>query len=224
MIYLFNGPPGSGKDECANYVANTFGAQQLSFKTALMELTCEHYGVSLDWFLSEYNNRSLKETPYSELGGISKRQALIHISEDIIKPKFGSDYFGVVTAAKIKSDSNYVFSDCGFVDEVNPLINTGEAVTVVQLTRDGYDFSFDSRRYLNAKIEKEYVLGFETEPNEDQYTKEQLNTRAIRIHNNGGLQDLYNCLDRMITEDFNALSTTEEETLLRECLRSGKRA
>ena len=43
---------------------------------------------------------------------------MIYISEIIIKPRFGSDYFGVARAKAIQEDEIAVDSSTGFVEEL----------------------------------------------------------------------------------------------------------
>ena len=84
------------------------------------------------------------------------RQALIHVSENVCKPKYGRDYFGKLAANRIRAgreiDSlackNIVFSDGGFVEEVLSLVDIDDVV-VVRLKGRG-SFLGDSRSYLNA--------------------------------------------------------------------------
>mgnify|MGYP000610017427 CR=1 FL=1 len=66
----------------------------------------------------------MKEAPEEKLGGLSRRGALIHTSEEVMKKKFGTDYYGQITAKKLNSISSYCFSDGGFKDEILPVINT----------------------------------------------------------------------------------------------------
>ena len=42
----------------------------------------------------ELYTRENKEIPTPKLNGLSPRQAIIHMSEEVIKPNFGKDYIG----------------------------------------------------------------------------------------------------------------------------------
>lgn len=55
---------------------------------------------------------------------LSMREALIFVSEIIIKPIYGETYFGDQTAENVKTkDGNFVITDSGFADEIFPLLN-----------------------------------------------------------------------------------------------------
>ena len=216
MIVLFNGPPGTGKDVCADYVRNKFGFKKLSFKTKLFECTADQFGVCLEWFMKDYDNRVLKETPMQELKGYSRRQALIYTSEEVIKPAHGKSYFGKICANEIMFNPklNYCFSDCGFYEEFTPLINTGEQIIIVQLTRDGCDFLNDSRRYLEGDLKTEYVLSHRTNINKDHIIPEKLQVPTYRIHNNDTQQSLETCLCTLFTKELNDYFDIKEKNIL----------
>jgi hypothetical protein len=157
MHVIFNGPPGSGKDEACHFLKTNYGYKHLQMKDELFIDTAEYYGVSLEWFMNGYDDRTLKEFPRDELGGISKRQALIHVSETVMKPKHGKDYYGRKTAEKMDQVSSYCFSDGGFIEEILPVINTigQENICIVQLYRTGCSFSSDSRNYINGILQED---------------------------------------------------------------------
>lgn len=148
LCLILNGPPGVGKDTIAGLLGE-YGFKQHAFKTALYEETAKHYKVPLDAFLAVATDREKKEQIWEETGE-SPRQMLIHTSEDIIKPEQGSDFFGRRAAARCMEtqDPLVVFSDGGFVEEIPPLMEVFQHVLIVRLYRDGYDFSNDSREYL----------------------------------------------------------------------------
>jgi hypothetical protein len=80
-------------------------------------------------------------------------ELLMWLSEDCIKPKFGQDVMGRLMVAELQKPTSApltVISDCGFPDEVIPLINAfgKENVCVVKLLRPGHTFEGDTRSYL----------------------------------------------------------------------------
>lgn len=155
-VIIHNGPPSSGKDVASKafveYMNNTPHNHNLSvihreFKGQLFKLTKLIYNIS-DEQWDEWYTRDGKEIPREKLNGKSCREALIHTSETVIKPNFGSGYFGEYAA---KYDADVVtFSDGGFVGEIAPLIAKygRDNVLVVRIHRDGFDFGNDSRSYL----------------------------------------------------------------------------
>ncbi|ENO2693518.1 hypothetical protein ACBB95_004406, partial [Salmonella enterica] len=100
-------------------------------------------------FMLAYDDREQKERPQTFLMGMSPREFMIWISEDVIKPKFGKDYFGVRFNQKVKEcDAPVVCTDGGFPDEIIALINAGNEVKLCRLHRDGFTFAGDSRNYI----------------------------------------------------------------------------
>lgn len=123
------------------------------------------------------NNRYLMS-----LGYYSSREALIHVSEDVMKPKFGQDYYGRKFLEKVENSSErYVFtSDGGFVDEAIPLLDNGYNVYIVHLERIGATFEGDSRTLLTEN-------DFKGEDGNMKYK----NLKFVKMNNNGSLDDLY---------------------------------
>lgn len=116
------------------------------------------------------------------LGYYSSREALIHVSEDIIKPKLGKDYYGLKVLDKVSNSSErYSFaSDGGFVEEVLPLLDAGYNVYIVHLERIGVTFEGDSRTLLTED-------DFKGEDGNMKYK----NLKFVKMNNNGSLDDLY---------------------------------
>ena len=220
MIIVFNGPPGSGKDEACLFFEKK-GFIHLSFKEQLFIETIKYFGVSKEWFMAGYNVRSEKEKPVNELNGMSRRDAMIHVSENIIKPKHGKDYFGAVTAKNLKPYEDYCFSDGGFREEIEPIINTvgAEELCVVQLTRDGCDFSSDSRRYLDGELAEQFIINRKTEISKSHILSGKFPIRTYRIHNNGTVEQFREALQKIYEKEQDVEQDTEKEaSILRESI------
>jgi hypothetical protein len=204
MYVIFNGPPGSGKDEACQFLMNAYGYKHLRMKDELFVDTAKYFNVDMDWFMSDYDNRTEKETPRKELGGLSKRQALIHVSEVVMKPTHGKDYYGKKTAEKIDMVSSYCFSDGGFIEEILPVINTvgHENICIAQLYRTGCSFSSDSRNYIHGILQED--LG--KKEIELQNTKPQIPIRMYRLHNNTSVSDFHQMIRKIIRKEANARS------------------
>lgn len=205
MIVIFNGPPASGKDEAASLFKDNYGFGNLSFKYQLFKETIKHFDVDKRWFMEGYNDRAQKEKAEFALQGMSRRDAMIHVSEDIIKPKKGLDYFGKSVAEEIEEGKNYALADGGFVEELEPIIEKvgTENIVIVQLTREGCDYSSDSRKYFNGNLIKEWTIG-QTTPVDRMYVlDEKMDIKTYRLHNNGSLHNLYDALDSIHNEIFN---------------------
>lgn len=171
-IVLLNGPPNSGKDVIASHIVETMDGKHVEFKESLFKLVKMLYGISDERF-EELYSRELKEVPMAELGGISIRDAMIHVSEDVVKPNFGNDYFGRALSSSIRQGAVNVISDGGFEEEVVPLtMKYGkDNILVIKLYRDGCTFDGDSRDYLPWNF--------------------GLNYHLTQLHNNGTLEDAF---------------------------------
>jgi len=215
MIVIFNGPPGSGKDEAASLFKETFGFQNLSFKYQLFKETIAHFEVDKEWFMEGYDNREVKEKKEFALNEMSRREAMIHVSEDIVKPKKGLDYFGRMVAEEIEEGKHYAIADGGFVEELEPLIEKvgADNIVLVQITREGHDYSTDSRRYFNGRLYKEFTIGHETPIDNAYVLDESFDIKTYRIHNNGTLRGFRNTLLNIFGElDLDNEFETPEHT------------
>lgn len=148
-VIILNAPPCTGKDETAKFLCTAMNTRHAEFKKKLFELTKAIFCVS-DEVWDELYTREHKELPTDILRGYSPRGALIYVSESIIKPNFGQDYFGYAAASELEDGQITVFSDGGFANELLPIVDKigDENVLVIRIHMDGHDFSADSRRYL----------------------------------------------------------------------------
>ena len=213
MIVIFNGPPASGKDEAASLYKEKYGFGNLSFKYQLFKETIKHFDVDERWFMEGYNNRELKEKKEFALNDMSRREAMIHVSENIIKPKKGLDYFGRSVADEIFEDNHYALADGGFVEELEPIVKKvgRENVIIVQLTREGCDYSTDSRKYFNGNLIKEYTVNMSTDIDKAYVLKEEMDVSTYRIHNNGSVTAFHSALENIYNDlkESHGLEATE---------------
>jgi nicotinamide mononucleotide adenylyltransferase len=202
MIVIFNGPPGSGKDEAAAFYKENFGFGNLSFKYQLFKETINHFEVDEQWFMEGYDDRTTKEKQEVALNDMSRREAMIYVSEDILKPKKGLDYFGRTVAEEIEDGNHYAIADGGFVEELQPLVERvgAENIVIVQLTREGHDYSTDSRRYFNGRLRKTFTINESTEIESQYVLPEELNILTYRIHNNGSIRNFHDVLNNIFEE------------------------
>ena len=158
-IVLINAPAGAGKDEAAKHIqTNSVKTKHMEFKECLFSLVKLVYNISdKDW--DTMYTRENKELPHDVLNGLSPRQALIHMSEDVIKPSFGKNFFGDWIRKQINQYEGYgfvrfIFSDSGFPEEAQALVDAfgAENVTVIRVFRDGCSYEGDSRSYLEPEM------------------------------------------------------------------------
>lgn len=171
-VIICNSFPQTGKDEFIKYLNRTYGVNHLEFKRKLIELTKMIYSVSDELWNSIYVSGE-KDIPRPIFNGKTAREALIYISEVVIKPNFGSNYFGLDAASKLVDGING-FSDGGFYDEMVEVTNvTGASnAIIVRIHKEGTARNGDSRREVD-------IEGVE----------------VINVSNNGSLKDLHRQAD-----------------------------
>jgi hypothetical protein len=157
-IVLFNGPPRSGKDTATDLVHSAYrrDAVPMKFATPLKAVTrsfAEFMGDQHGNVLS--NEPGVKERPNKFLLNKTPREFQISISEEWMKPVFGSDVFGQIAVQQVKlypewQTRMFLFSDSGFRDEAAHLVNVfgADNILLVRLHRMGCDFTLDSRSYI----------------------------------------------------------------------------
>ena len=162
QIIILNGPPGSGKDAMAHWITK-LSYEHLCFKDDMFKMAIALSGVTdLEWF-ERYNDRELKDAPWDAINGMSQRELMIHLSENVIKKVHGPGVFGKLLAERVCPDTDYVVSDGGFPEEIQALadaVRETHDVVVIRINRPGCTFDFDSRRYVYPS-ELEGVRGFE---------------------------------------------------------------
>lgn len=150
-VVIFNSYANSGKDFICDYLSNTYGFNHLRFKTKLVSLIIDFYNLSL-FDIESLSSREYKEAPSPKLNGMSWRQALIHMSEVVVKPNFGKSFFGdSLVEEVIRTGWCSVISDGGFYEEITPIIEAVgiENVIIIKIHCDGCSFEGDSREFLD---------------------------------------------------------------------------
>lgn len=168
-IVILNGPKFSGKDTLAKLLLKLFpGAIHARMKDVLYTSSYENWRIerqdmSFDEWVVLCNDPGLKDVPVKWLGNSkapmrSPRQALIYMSEEVIKVTDGDNGVAIRTARKLKAmypdykDRMVIFSDGGFNCEVECLLREFEIprkhMTVVRIDRKGCTFENDSREYI----------------------------------------------------------------------------
>ena len=136
MIIVFNGPPGSGKDVACDFLKK-MGFKHIEFKSKLFKDTIRFYKVDEKWFYDGYT-RDTKDVTEEKLSGLSRRQALINVSENVRKRLDGDEFYGKIAADGMVLGSDYCISDGGFTEEIGEVINKfgKDEIIFVRLFRD----------------------------------------------------------------------------------------
>lgn len=173
-LIIFNGPPRSGKDTCADMTTQYFeylGLHVDRYSLATPVKLTAHAIYGAYGGICDYEQN--KDLPTDEFDGQSPRQAYIKVSEDIVKPVLGNDWWVKLLIKRINREAPdiAVLSDCGFDEEYKTLVSeySCDNVIVVKLVRGGTSFKNDSRKYLDIVANKV-------------------------IYNNGTLNELHNTL------------------------------
>lgn len=157
-IILVNGPPRVGKDEFYQQAIVAYWNEgrviQRKFATPLYKGIQALFGLEEYEWADIYNNH--KESPCSKLHGMSPRQAMIWLSEEVMKPKFGKNVFGHSLVSSItdydKEIADYcIVTDSGFIDEAKVVVDSYgvENVILVNVSRNGHTFENDSRHHVS---------------------------------------------------------------------------
>lgn len=172
-IILLNGPINSGKDVLGEHLAKTLPrATTMIFKDSLYDWAAAMASLPKEVFVQLASDRKTKELPCHLLPKhpkdftrhYSPREWLIYVSEEVIKPRLGKDFFGVQSRRKMFDNfENYdtvIFTDCGFAEEVLCLTSFyEEQALLLQIHRPGYEFGpTDSRSYVNVEKVKTIKL------------------------------------------------------------------
>jgi hypothetical protein len=144
-IILLNGPPRAGKDTVADILSRTFSYEKKSFALPLKRAIASFFNKDLDWLEDNKDNPISNPTTYRDL--------LIGLSEDVIKPKLGPEFFGKLLADEVSDSAarNFVITDCGFTEEVCAFISQLRPqyhIELWRITRPGCDFTNDSREFI----------------------------------------------------------------------------
>ena len=164
-VIVLNSPPNSGKDTIADLMVSTLGANKLEFKESLYKEAALYFDTSVNYMRHVATSRKYKDTYASKLSshqqslalGLTPREALIYVSEEVIKPSRGFDFFGEATALRIKKGLNVISDGGGWWEELIPVAEEADRVIICRLYRAGYDFEGDSRQYYDPRDLPEYI-------------------------------------------------------------------
>jgi hypothetical protein len=153
-IVFLNGPPGCGKDTVVQHLVQYLQFTHLKFAAPIKRMVCGLLNEDTKWLEQEKDvpHRTLRRSDGAAIASIdTPRQLLIALSEDLLKQRYGSDFFGLVMNNEISKAAQklIIISDSGFLDEAYPVVRKwgiGNCMHV-RMYRPGCNFTKDSRNY-----------------------------------------------------------------------------
>jgi len=157
QIIMLNGPPACGKDTIADMIfVNYPKTRKYKMAKPLKDAVAGLFGLGIRMvskFESRREGNTQKNEPQQLMFGMSWREGCIWMSEEVVKPRFGKEVFGVLAVknlSRVTSTHMTTISDCGFRDELLPVIKLfgAENCHLLQVYRSGCTFANDSRSYI----------------------------------------------------------------------------
>ena len=154
---MINGLKRTGKTTAADTLAGWIKKSiRLNFADHLKTMTHAVYGLPSDPNYFE----SVKDQPLAEFGGASPRNAYIYMSEYVVKPRHGDQFFGAIYLRKsqdlikeygyAENEAVLISGDVGFASEtIPPLMHYGtENAILIRMHRAGASTDGDSRGHF----------------------------------------------------------------------------
>lgn len=191
-IVAVTGPKRSGKDTAASYLKSMFDYEPLAFAEPIKDILCVTLGISretLDDFknltdshkilgVESYGAFAEDEDDYVEFT-TDMRQILQRFGTEAMKKHFGTDVWckKLIQDALLWDLDNICVSDLRFIEEYEYLKEHCEKLTIIRLHKDGLEDDSHSSEQEYKQIPTDYD-----------------------VSNNGTLQELYNKLNKIMTE------------------------
>ena len=161
IVLFVNGPPQSGKDKLATYLAEALeGSVYVAKFASPIEGFLQHcLGLTnAEYIKWREEDKDEVFTGLPNPDGLTFRQIMIDFSEDFMKPKFGDAVFGHLAVKRTLELFNgfdvVIFSDSGFQEEFNTFRETipGVHSYLFRVHRDGKTYEGDSREYVVDRV------------------------------------------------------------------------
>ena len=152
-LILLSGPPRAGKNRAGVCLQNWLNGDHFALSNALKRMTHDHYGLGSN--IPPLHFEDMKDLPAPQFGGLTPRQAYIRFSEEIMKPRFGDGYLGLIGAKRVTGNRRRgrvtIVSGVGFFDEVIPLMEAAGCTQTlhIRVKPVGRPVRSDSRRPLD---------------------------------------------------------------------------
>ena len=170
-VVVMNMTARSGKDTAVHHLLKIYNeAKHLTYKEKLIEATINFFRVSRERWDTRYDLSAnmpggvttwIKDVPWEgvlEVGDktYSQRTALIHVSENVMKPVFGKQVFGDAVANHLEEGGLYLVSDSGFDEELIPVLAKAD-VLVLKRDRLNSNWVGDSRGWVTKELGGKHV-------------------------------------------------------------------
>lgn len=159
-IIFLNGPPGSGKDTIAEILIHNCNGINLKYAQPLRDVTSAFFAIK------EHDIDELKNKPIDKnKSNYRIRDFMIDVSEKVIKPNMGQNWFADKLLSRIKTryydEKLIIISDLGFLKELEIVYNGLKSFyefELWQIHRQGKDFSRDSRSFvIHSEIQTKII-------------------------------------------------------------------
>lgn len=158
-IVFLNGPPSCGKDTVVSHLVPYLNFSHLKFAAPIKRMVCGLLNEDTRWLEenkdSPHRVLSLRTESAITQALDTPRALLIACSEELLKKRYGEDFFGRVMNNEISKCMNklVLISDSGFLSEAVPVVRKWGALNCmhIQISRPGCTFETDSRSYWEHK-------------------------------------------------------------------------
>lgn len=160
-VIILNGPPSCGKDSAANILCKLSPTNFVKIKVADPLKNAVHGLFGLDNIAPDFYD-AVKDKPHPDFAYNIPRQCYIDMAEYFTKPRYGHKHFGEIWVRRFIKTTIYngllfgVISDCGFPEELQPIINcVGQEQALLIRIHGRGTYDNDSRNYVYGVCEHE---------------------------------------------------------------------
>lgn len=184
-IVGFNGPPYSGKDTLARFVADVIDERGFKIPVRLVSHSMPLRKIAYQMVGETYSPASysaFKEAPFAQFG-VTGRQLMIDVSEKFLKPTYGQEIMARMLLDELEGFHGLALvMDSGFQCEIDPLKEAvgPDNLYIVRVLRPDKTFEGDSREWVQHLFSAE-------------------------VHNDQGLDHLKNLASQVVDDLINRM-------------------